>query len=381
MRILESTQRFPPAIGGGERHVEGLATELTRAGVQVVVSTSDLQRDRPFARLSPAREDSPFSVRRHRAVRWFPAPHGLGIWAPGMGRDMLGGEFDVVHAHAFGYFPTWAGAWTRRIRSSRLIITPHTDAGRRTSGSRLYARGVARTTVSRADRTVALTNLEAEYLQGLGIDAARIVVIPNGIDLGEFEQLPNRDATAPGLTVLFVGRIYPEQKGLEPLVRALAATPPTLDVRLRLVGEDWGGTGPLRALALQLGVGHRLTTTGPLSRAGVLNEYAHADLFVLPSLFEPFGIVLLEAMASGVPIIATRVGGIPEVVEEGRTALLVPPADPAALGEAIGRLGGDERMRRRFAAAGRERVARFAWPRLIPRFLALFEEVASGRSG
>lgn len=376
MRILEVTQRFPPALGGVEIEVQTLARRLTDLGHTVEVATTDLARDRPFARLSGPSMPEPFPVRRHRAVRWFPAPHGLGIGAPGMALDVLSSRVDVVHAHAFGMAPTWCGALARRLRSTPLVLETHADAGRGTSGSGTYARMVARGTLSVADRIVVQTRLEADVVASWGVDRERIALISEGIDLREFAALPARDPDREGTTVLFVGRLYPEQKGLIPLIQAFAQVPRGLGLRLRVVGEDWGGLGPLTRLSQELGIQDRVVTTGPLSRATLLREYASADLFVLPSLFEPFGIVLMEAMASGLPIVATRVGGVPEVVQEGENALLVPPSDPTALANALVRLATDGALRARFSTFGRTWVERFSWDRLIPEWVSLFESVS-----
>lgn len=377
--ILELTQRYPPAIGGVERHVERLAAGLASAGAHVGVATTDLLRDHPFARGRPASETGPVAVRRHRVIRVLPAPQGLGLAAPGMFADALRARVDVVHAHAFGYFPTWAGRAVRSLRGTSLVITPHSDPGRDSPLSSLYARAVARGSLRKADRIVALTEREAEWLSGLGVPRERIRVIPNGIDLEEFRDLPSRPVGSPTPVVLFVGRLYARQKGLEPLIEAFARVAPARKARLRIVGEDWGGLGPLLDRAQQLGVADRVVATGPLSRADLLLEFASADLFVLPSLFEPFGIVLLEAMASGLPIVATRVGGIPEVAIDRRTALLVPPGDSAELGGAMEAVLADPLLAQNLGAEGRRWVTRFAWSRLLPIYEAMFRELAEER--
>jgi glycosyltransferase involved in cell wall biosynthesis len=377
VRILEITQRYPPALGGVERHVERLAFELAQAGAYVDIVTTDLSRDRPFTRGRFAPVQGLATVRRHRAVQWFRGPHGLGIAAPGMLLDALRARADIVHAHAFGYFPTWAGRLTRDLRGIPLVITPHSDRGAGTSLSYLYARTVARATLRRADRVVAVTRLEAHWLGSLGVDSSRIQVIPNGIDLTEFEARPPRRESDGGPRILYVGRIYPEQKGLESLVEAFALLPRPLDARLRLVGEDWGGLARLERIARDLGVAGRMNATGPIPRRELLSEYASSDLFVLPSLFEPFGIVLLEAMAAGLPVVATRVGGIPEVVEENRTAILVSPGNPAELARAINRCLSDRMLSARLGSEGRRRVEQFAWPRLVPAYVQLVSNVIS----
>jgi glycogen synthase len=378
VRILELTQRYPPALGGVERHVERLAHELALAGARVEVVTTDLRRDRPFTREIFDPSLGPVQVRRHRAVRWLRDRRGLTIAAPGMLADALRARVDIVHAHAFGYFPTWVGRITRSLRNIPLVVTPHSDRGEGTDRSHLYGAAVARATLRKAERTIALTRLEAAWLESLGVKAERIRVIPNGIDLTEFAALPPRRSHSGGPRVLYVGRLQPEQKGLETLVEAFAQLPRALDAQLRFVGEDWGGLARIVQVAHDRDVTDRVSTTGPVSRPELLAEYSSSDLFVLPSRFEPFGIVLLEAMAAGLPVVATRVGGIPEVVDESRTALLVSPGDALSLADAIRRVLTDPALAARLGATGRQHVERFSWPRLVPEYLQTFSEMIAG---
>jgi glycogen synthase len=373
--ILELTQRYPPAIGGVERHVEQLARGLASAGARVEVATTDLLRDRPFARAGPYPADEPTGVRRHRVLRAMPAPRGLGIAAPGMFADVLRARVDVLHAHAFGYFPTWAGRAAHALRRIPLVVTPHSDPGADTSRSRLYARAVARGSLRGADRIVALTGREADWLATLGVPQEAIRIIPNGIDLEEFANLPPRPSEPRPPVVLFVGRLDRRQKGLDTLIEAFGRVPPRLNASLRLVGEDWGGLPPLLLRAKRLGLEDRVKATGPLPRGEVLGELASADVLVVPSRFEPFGIVLLEAMAARLPIVATRVGGIPEVVTDRESALLVAANDPAELASALEAVLTDPPLAARLAAEGRRRVERFSWPRLLPDYVALFHEL------
>ncbi|MCI4348831.1 MAG: glycosyltransferase family 4 protein [Thermoplasmata archaeon] len=377
VRVVELTQRFPPARGGVEQHVDHLARELVRAGIEVQVVTTDLARDRPFGRVRGVGNHGEFPVRRHRAMPLMPAPHGLGILAPGMLFSALEKGPDVLHAHAFGYFPTWSGALARRLRPVKLVITPHMDAGRGSAISRTYARLVARATLRPADRVIAQTPSERDLLQRCGVDPTRIEVIPTAIDLEEFASLPARPPVAPRPVLLFVGRIYLAQKGLDLLLRATARLEePVPD--LRLVGEDWGDMERLRRLAHDLGLSDRLTLTGPLSRSEVLREYARADAFVLPSRFDSFPVVLLEAMAAHLPIVATRVGGVPDVVRDGENGWLVPPNDVGALAEALRRVLRDATLRRTMGAEARSLVDAYSWARIGPRYASLFRDLSNG---
>ena len=375
VRILELTQRYPPALGGVERYVKRLVGELRNAGARVGVSTSDLVREQPITRgVFPASID-PDSVRRHRPFLAFPAPHGVGILVPGMLSDALRERVDVIHAHAFGRFPLVAGRLARALRGIPLVVTPHSDPGSGTPLARVWSRSVAQATVRGADRTIALSRLEAEWLAHLGVRSERIRVIPPGIDLPEFTRLPPHRGGPEGPVILFVGRLDPAQKGLAPLLHAMARLPRSLGARLRVVGEDWGGLAAGLTLARQLGILDRTVFLGAIPRADLLGEYASADVFALPSLFDSFPVVVLEAMAAGLPVVATRVGGVPEMVAEGRSGLLVSPGDPAALSDAIRYVLSDPALRARWGAEGRVRAARFDWTALAPELVRLFSEI------
>jgi len=367
-------------LGGVETHVYQLALGLAMTGVSTEVFTTDLLTDTPLRRLKGGLPTVPFPVRRFVARKFAEIPHGLGILAPSMALALLEETPKVVHAHAYGYFPVLAGGFAERIRRVPLVVTAHSDRGGDSVSKRLFDWAIPPFTLRRAHRVIALTAGEASNLQRLGIDPGRIRIIPNGIDLNEFENVPVQRGSDGELTILFVGRCYPRQKGLEYLVRAIQLLPSRHKVRLKIVGEDWGGVLSLRALARALAVEDQVTFTGPLPRRDVIRAYGSSDIFVLPSLFEPFGIVLLEAMASGVPVVASRIGGIAEVVQDGETGLLVPPGNSQALAEALGRLISDPSLRSRMGEAGRLRAAAYSWDILLPRILKVYEE-AIGECG
>ncbi len=379
MRVLQLTQRFPPAIGGVEDHVLRLSRKLQERGVDVTVATTDLRRDVPFERLPAARESQPFPVVRHRAFRLADAPNGLGIVAPTMLLGVLDSSADVLHAHGYGSFPTWAGSAAKTLDRSALVITSHSDRGGPSISKRIFDRVTPRLTLQRSSRIIAVTRHEAEYLVDLGVDEERITVIPNGVEPTEFLGIPRPQPLRASVTALFVGRLAPRQKGLEPLVEALARVPRDLDLRLRLVGEDWGGAALVDELARRLGIRDRVTITGPLPRQALLAEYANADLLVLPSRFEPFGIVLLEAMASGLPVVACRVGGIPEVVADGETGLLVEAGDVEGLAAALARMAREPELRGRMGERGRARCVSYSWDALLPRVLEVYREAIEER--
>ena len=381
MRVTQLTQRFPPAIGGVEQHVYHLAKGLSQAGVEVKVLTTDLMRSTPFARLESRDESAPFPIIRVRARKLFEAPLGLGIIAPSMVFETMDRGSEVLHAHGYGTFPTFAASLGQALDHSTLVITPHSDAGRRSWSKSLFDTVVPPLTLRRASRVIAVSHHEADHLTSLGVAPEAIRVIPNGVDLGEFAASDASRRSDESVTVLFVGRVDSEQKGLPILIEALGHVPRSKRVSIRIAGEDWGGMLTLRERARHLGVAERVTFLGKLDRSALLREYAAADFLVLPSLFEPFGIVLLEAMAAGLPVVASRVGGVPEVVEDGRTGWLVEAGNPRALADSMTRLADDEAMRRKMGRAGREKVLQYGWDAIVPQVVSVYREAIEDRGG
>lgn len=374
MRALELTQRFPPALGGVENHVWHLAEGLRTRGVDVEVFTTDLQKDIPVQRLPPGGPRFPYPVRRFRTVKFADLPHALGNVAPAMLSGVLAGRWDVLHAHAYGYFPTFAAAMSKILERSALVITPHSDPGRPTPEKRAFDRLVPLVTLRRANRVIALTPREARYLESLGVAPEQIVVIPNGVDMNEFAPVPAASRDGDDIRILFAGRCYPEQKGLHVLLDAMALLRDDSRIRLHVVGEDGGGHAVVRSMARSHGIEDRITLIGRVDRPRLIEEFRAADIFVLPSLFDSLPIAILEAMASGLPVVATRVGGVPDIVEDERTGLLVEPGDAEALAEALRRLAGDASARKEMGQRGLERARQFSWEEILPRIQRVYEE-------
>jgi len=199
-----------------------------------------------------------------------------------------------------------------------------------------------------------------------GLAPAAVAVVPEGIDLAAWPRAPRRPAGPP--TILSVARQYPRKNTrslLEAMPRVRRAVP---DARLRVVGA-----GPelpaLQRLARRLGLESCVRFLGAVPDGRVRAEFARAHVFCLPSLQEGFGIVYLEAMAAGLPVVAGDRTAAAEVVAPRETGLLVPPRDPEALAGALVRLLEDPALRARMGAAGRTRAEAHAWPAVARRFL------------
>jgi len=383
MKIIQIVTEFLPAMGGVERHVYEISKRLVERGHQVTILTSNLLKERPFTKFStkPRVSMDGVDVRRFNAYQVLPLR--AGIVMPDMIGKLLKVEADIVHAHGYGRYPVMvASIICKSVRKTPLIITTHaieSPFGLPKLIKVGYNLVVGLHTLKSADRIIAITRTEAFFLSGLGVAPEKISVIPNGIDLQLFFSF--KDSAPPFLEgndtpyILFVGRID-EHKGLKYLVKAF---PQVLreypDMKLILVGEDWGSKDELNRIATSVGIQKQIIFTGKISQEYLLKAYSHAKLFVLPSLVEAFGIVLLEAMAFCLPVVATRVGGIPDVIKHGRNGFLVKPMDLKQLSNTILRLLRDQNLRESIARQNKEDVKRYDWNCIVEEIESCYEEL------
>ena len=218
-------------------------------------------------------------------------------------------------------------------------------------------------------------------LKAYRADAENVVTIHKAADVAAFQrpeslpQDPVSDRPA-GSRLAFVGTNW-AVKGLDVLLRAMkegAKTTP--EATLVVAGRDPARYGrKIEALCERLGLSDRVSFLGPVDRAVLPDLLWHSDVFVLPSRMEAFGVAVLEALAAGVPVVATNVGGIPEIVRDGVDGLLVPPSNPAALAGAIRKVVSDEVLKRRLAEAGPPRAETFSVARMIAALRQLYVEL------
>ena len=391
MKVAQLATRYPPAPGGVEQHVAEIAPRLHARGHAVDVYTSDLYREFPgMQRLAE-------SVPREERTAWG-AIHRLPVWSlpgelhytffRGLREALARDRPEVVHAHTYGTNQVAAAHRHHRRFGTPFVLTAHFHPIWSIEGGWLrhrlrgfYDRRVAAGVVRDAARVIVQTREEERLLRSLEIPLPPLEIIPPG-----YRPLPSPPAGAPtfqeryrvpGPFVLFVGRLA-SNKGLLDLAEAFAVLARAdASAQLVIVGEDGGQRAPLEAKVRALGVADRVRVLGHVDDDAVLAAaYREARLTVLPSEYEAFGLVLLESLAAGTPVVASKVGGIPEFVEDGRAGLLVPPRTPSALAEAIVRVWSDRDLARRLGAYGRDQVVpRFQWDGLVEKLDAVYREV------
>lgn len=378
MRILLLSREYPPHVyGGAGVVVDHLSRALARrASVEVRCFGDQQQTDppltvkgyAPWPRLAGGPE-APYA----------PALEALSVGLA-MARDPVAA--DVVHTHT--WYVGLGGMLVQSIHDVPLVVTLHSMEPLRPWKADQLGTGYAvsswaeRLAVERADRVIAVSEqMRADITTHFRVDPDRVVVIHNGVDAEAFARTEQRDALAShGVRapyVLFVGRIS-EQKGIFQLLAAARALPAGVQLVLCASSPDT----PELLARLEAAVAGRPEIrwiNAMLPVPEVVQLYSHAAVFVCPSIYEPFGLINLEAMACGTPVVASRVGGIPEVVVDGETGWLVEPGDATALGQALREALADPERARRMGEAGRRRVeAQFAWDRIADRTLAVYRD-------
>ena len=393
MKVAQLATRYPPGPGGVERHVAELAPLLAARGHRVDVYTSELYREFPWERL-------PRSVPREETTA-FGAVHRLPVWSlpgelhytffRGLDERLARDRPDLVHAHTYGTNQVAVARRHRRRVGTPYVLTAHFHPIWSIEGGWLrhrlrgfYDRWIAAPTLREASGVIVQTREEERLLRSLRLPLPEVVVVPPG-----YRPLPSPPPEAPpfsahfgipGPYLLFVGR-WASNKGLLELVDAFASVlREAPDAHLVLVGEDGGMRSAVEGRARSRGVAERLHAVGHLEdERWITAAYREARLTVLPSEYEAFGLVLLESLAQGTPVIASRVGGIPEVIEDGKSGLLVPPKSPADLASAIGRLWNDPALAQRLGEYGRtEVVPRFTWDALADRLDRIYRRLVPG---
>jgi phosphatidylinositol alpha-mannosyltransferase len=357
------------APGGVQVHVRQLARQLQARGHDVLVLAPGW---RDPGEQGVAIVGRPLRMRYQGTVA--PISFGPGTLAR-VGRELRGFHPDVVHAHE-PLTPS-VGMFAAMRSRAPVVATFHAYADR----SRLFsaAAPILRIVWRRLQVRLAVSEAAARFVRSRMGGMVRIV--PNGLDVERFA--PGVSAAAPGLPagrrLLWVGRLDP-QKGFPVAIRAFAELAPEFpDLSLIVVGD---GSDRTAVSELPAEVGRRVVMVGSVPNDELPPYQAGADAFVAPALGqESFGYVLVEAMAAGVPVIASDIPGYREVVRDGIEGLLVPPGDPVALAKGVRRVLGDPTLAYQFHEYGMARARRYTWDVVVEELESAYKDAIAVRSG
>lgn len=390
MKILHLIQRYPPAVGGSETWCREVSRYLSSVGDEVKVLTLDILEEEEYwkppaydrwrVQLGRIDWDDGVLVRRYRRSLpvhllhhlvfrllldqllhiYFYGPHSV---------EMYGRLFaevkaiDVVHLHTMPYPHNFIGYLAARLRKKRVVITPHFHPDHPH-----YERWSNYWLLRRCDAVLAVSDYERDYLVQKGVDPAKITVTGNGVHIpdyvghggGPFEAELRRRHHLSSATkiILFVGRKL-EYKGIATLVAAVQDLSAAEDVTLLLAGPSSSWFEEFYA-TLSATARERIIDLGTVSDQEKINLLHLAKVLVLPSRFEAFGIVFLEAWACGTPVIGAATGAIPSVIGEG--GLTFPYGDTTQLVEKLRTVLHDESLAQALVSRGQQRLrSTFTW--------------------
>jgi D-inositol-3-phosphate glycosyltransferase len=384
--------------GGMNVYVRDLSRELARRGIYVDVFTRSQNPHLPHVMHSlgetgrvihiPTGPEEPYS--KHKVFDHLPefVDNVLAF----AGREGI--TYDVIHSHY--WLSGWAARELRAAWGAPIVQMFHTLGQVKNQIAAPSERepqrriDVETEIVGFADHLVAATPAEEEQLvTWYGAEPSKITIIPPGVDLQMFHPHEPEDAKLRiGVKpcdhmILFVGRIEP-LKGIDTLLRAMAILAYecpawSKDLCLAIIGGDPNRTENeemerLKTVRAELGITDLVTFLGAHDQDRLHHYYSAAEMVIMPSHYESFGMVALEAMACGTPVIASEVGGLAHLVRDGRTGLHVPNGDPVALAKAIARLAQDSDLRERMARMAHLYAQQYSWECIADRVLVLYSK-------
>lgn len=381
MRIVHTALRYPPATGGAERYIYEIV-ERTRnidKSRDVRVLTSKMRTHGPITLLDPKLlMDDPIYVQRLQTKKtpWLSYPrleaisYYIGHHKP-----------DILESYGFWYQPADVTARYAKKHHIPFIFHPiyYENNTRKKPSWQMYKHTIGKATFAAADVVVVLSEFEKELIKRAGMPVKRFEIIPPGIDVptnNVSAENPFLQRGIHGTILLTVSRLS-KSKGIQDIITALPDVIQEVpSVQLVIIGEDFGYKQALTSLAKQHGVAEHVHLLGKLSDAELTAAYQHATMFIHASYYEAFGIVLAEAMAVGIPVIARNSTAVPYVVPHEKAGLLFNNHND--LVQAIIRLSKDTEIAKAFGTYGKAHVLQhFTWDASIKKLIHLYEEFGS----
>jgi glycosyltransferase involved in cell wall biosynthesis len=379
MKILYLIQRFLPYIGGAENHLHQIVRRLPSNYETSIIT---------FGLHSQKYQVSKIPVRSYRGFRihW---GTGFTTLSHGMLKDLLRMKPDIIHAHTYGFAHTDLASFIGKMKNIPVVVTTHYDRSKADEVSKLLLRElydniIGRMTLSIANKILAVTNYEKNFLVSkFYLNDEKISVVPNGVEVDKFRNLPDPQAIISryGLqksrVALFVGRIE-RKKGIQYLLRAAPKIVSEFpDFKILLVGPDWGYRNELKKIAKRIKIENMVIFAGPLKELDLLKAYNLSEFTILPSLGEATGLTILESMAAGRPIVASRLPTIAEFVIHEKDGMLFEPGNPEKLANSIISLMSNQKLREKLIQNGKIISEQRDWSKIVKMITDIYKTVIS----
>ena len=378
MNILQVSPFFTSSKGGFVVVPYNLSIELSRKGHKVTIITTDFEFDPEYAKLIESKD---VEVITFKCLVNF----GLFLYSPHMKNWLEKNiqKFDVIHLHNFRSYQNNVAHHYAKKKNVPYILQAHgmvLPFFQKVKLKQFYDFVWGQKILDDASKVIALTENEAEQYKKMGINENEIKIIPNGINLEEYENLPEKGEfkSKYGIKndekiILFLGRIH-KIKGVDLLINAFSEVLKEVDnVKLVIVGPNDGFLNTSKDLSLKNGIDDKVIFTGPLYQKDKLEAYLDAEVYVLPSVYESFGITILEACACGTPVICSNNCGIAEIINN-KAGFSVDLSEDEMEKKLIEILN-DKKLRNIFSKNALELIQEYNWDKIVNNLLNLYKEV------
>jgi glycosyltransferase involved in cell wall biosynthesis len=380
MKIIQITHSFfPHSVGGREKQVYDLAKALVKKGHEVEIFTcSD-----SFWKSYTKKENSKLKIHYFKTIK-IKFSAGYYRIPLGMFFSLMTKKFDLLHAHEYFHFTTFLSSLVSKLRKIPLIFTEHgypEQVGTLKIALKTYDKFVLPFIISNCERIIVVSNfIKKELISKCRVSEDKVKVIYNGINLREYEKENKTFSEKYNLKekkiVLAMGRLIKE-KGFQYLIKAIPLVkkeiPEISNVIFVILGPEVYYGKKLKKLAKNLGVEKEVFFLGPLSEKMVKSAISSSNLIAIPSIYEPFGIVALEAMAFEKPIIASNTGGLKEFLNE-KNSILIKPGDENELANGIIKILKDKELADKIGKKAREDVKKFELRKIVNKVLEIYKK-------
>ena len=367
IKICHFTYSFFPTVGGMEEVIHNLSLSMRSNDFEPYVFA-------PSVRGRDNRVSAPYRILRYSR----PSSRRFGL------RQLLipllwhhwRYHFDVLHCHSV--YPTgYVGAAFHKITGIPFVITPHGGDITKNNRGNIINRKVTdriRKTFASAQAVTAISSALRQQILDLGAPPEKVFLVPNGVSLGEFTQIDASKKNLSSNSIVFIGRLI-RRKAADILIQACSLVKYRCpDIKIKIAGE-----GPemysLKEMVKNLCLTQEVELLGTVRGEKKTRLLAEALFLVCPSREEPFGIVNLEALASGLPVIATKVGGIPDIIQDGISGFLIDSGNPEQLAEKMHVLIEDPALRIRMSENALNSVSRYDWSKVVQDFQRIYGKI------
>ena len=356
MKILHLSEHYLPFYGGVETAIHEISRRLVKKGYEVEVAC-----ERENGTLKEEVVDG-VKIRRFLGFEPIRLKYHVGRISPRMLLYAISSNSDIIHAHSYGFFPTWIIPLTKKP----TIVTTHSDPTAKIYGLWDIFR---KWPIRMANHVIATTRMEKDHLIRIGISPQKISVIPNGISLPP-PNTPSKDISP---TIFCLGRLDIKHKGQDILLKAMPDVLSVIPETKLVIAGSGDDLEKLKQITIKLNIQKNVIFAGSINENSKNFYMKNCDVLCVSPRTESFGLVFLEAMTYGKPIVATKVGGVPEVV--GNCAILVPPDRPRSLATALTDVLRNRKIARKLGNRARERAKVFNWDSIVERYNQLYRKL------